>query len=244
MTPRQLAQRARAALRNSSDPRVAARQRTFFKPWEKVHTLGVTTPELRRIERDLYQIVRKEWGYAEAVDFCELLMKERHIECKSLGLMLLARHSRQFDEDLLRAVKRWLEGGLCDNWAISDQLSTQVIASLIGKFELLASAVESWHDSPNLWVRRSSVVPFVKHAGKGRDLDRAYRIVTALLPDSHDLIHKATGWVLRECGKADAARLEKYLLEHGPSIPRTTLRYAIDRFPEAKRQRVLQKTKR
>jgi 3-methyladenine DNA glycosylase AlkD len=87
-------------------------------------------------------------------------------------------------------------------------------------------------------------VPFVKHAGKGRDLDRAYRIVTALLPDSQDLIHKATGWTLRECGKADAARLEKYLLEHGPSIPRTTLRYAIERFPEAKRQRILQKTKR
>lgn len=244
MTPRQLAQWARAALRESADPRAAARQRTFFKPWEKVHILGVTTPELRRIERGLYQLVRKEWSYAEAVAFCDLLMKSRHVECKSLGLELLARYRLDFDENLLPAVKRWLDGGLCDNWAICDQLSTQIIANLIGKFEPLASTVESWHGSSNLWVRRSSLVPFVKHAGKGRHLDRAYRIVTALLPDSHDLIHKAAGWLLRECGKADAARLERYLMEHGPSIPRTTVRYAIERFPEAKRRKILQKTKR
>jgi 3-methyladenine DNA glycosylase AlkD len=243
MTPRQLAQRARAVLRESADPRAAARQRAFFKPLEKVQILGIATPELRRLERGLYQSVRKEWGYAEAVAFCDLLIKDRYIECKSLGLELLARYRRHFDQDLLHSVKRWLEGDLCDNWAITDQLSTQIIASLIGKFEPLASTVESWHGSSNLWVRRSSVVPFVKHAGKGRHLDRAYRIVTALLPDSHDLIHKATGWLLRECGKADATRLEKYLLEHGPSIPRTTLRYAIERFPEAKRRKILLETR-
>src|ERR1700683_2225970 len=199
MAPRQLAQRARAALRDSADPRAAARQRTFFKPWEKVHILGITTPELRRVERALYQSVRKDWGYAEAVAFCDLLIKDRYIECKSVGLELLARYRRHFDEDLLCSVKRWLEGDLCDNWALTDQLATQIIASLIGTFEPLASTVESWRSSSNLWVRRSSIVAFVKHAGKRRHLDRAYRIVTALLPDSHDLIHKAAGWLLREC---------------------------------------------
>jgi 3-methyladenine DNA glycosylase AlkD len=68
-------------------------------------------------------------------------------------------------------------------------------------------------------------------------------MVTALAADSHDLIHKASGWVLREAGKADAARLERYLLEHGPAIPRTTVRYAIERFPESRRRRILELTR-
>jgi len=86
-------------------------------------------------------------------------------------------------------------------------------------------------------------VSFVKPAGKGRCLEHAYRIATVLMPDSHDLIHKACGWLLREAGKADAKRLEKYLLKHGPTIPRTTLRYAIEKFPERKRRRILEDTR-
>jgi 3-methyladenine DNA glycosylase AlkD len=195
------------------------------------------------MERDLYQLVRKEWRYADAVEFCDLLMHDRYIESKSLGLMSLARYRRHYPEALLRAVKRWLATNLCDNWAVTDQLSTQIISSLLHKFEALAATVESWNRSSNLWLRRASVVSFVKPAGKGRYLDHAYRTVTGLLPDSHDLIHKASGWLLREAGKADISRLEKYLLEHGPAIPRTTVRYAIERFPEAKRKMILQKTR-
>jgi 3-methyladenine DNA glycosylase AlkD len=243
MTPRQLAQRAHTEFRKAADPRVAAGQRTYFKKWEKVLFHGIMTPGLRTIERGLYQLVRKGWSYADAVEFCELLIRDRYMESKSLGLTLLARYRRRFEEDLLRRAQRWLERDLCDNWAVTDQLSTQIVGSLIEKFPPLATAVESWNRSPNLWVRRASAVSFVKLAGKGRHLDRVYRIVTAMRPDTHDLIHKATGWLLREAGKADAGRLERYLLRYGAAIPRTTIRYAIERFPEAQRRRILQITR-
>ncbi len=244
MTPRQLAQRARAEFRKGANPQIAAGQRAYFKKWEKVHFHGLQTPELRRIERGLYQPVRKEWTYADAVAFCEELMPNRYLESKELALTFLARYRRDFQEHLLGVAKSWLERGLCDNWSTTDQLSTQILSSLIDKFDRLAATVESWNRSRSLWVRRASAVSFVKPAGKGRHLDRAYHIATALQPDSHDLIHKACGWLLRECGKADAGRLEKYLLLHGPAIPRTTLRYAIERFREAKRHRILDDTRR
>jgi 3-methyladenine DNA glycosylase AlkD len=243
MTPRQLASRARAALRKGADARVKERQQSYFKPWEKVSLYGVATPEVSGIERGLYQLVRREWRFADAVAFCDLLMRDRYIESKSLGLMLLARYHRQYPEALLRNVKGWLAGNFCDNWAVTDQLSTQIVGILIDKFPKLADTVESWDRSPNLWLRRASAVSFVKPAGKGRYLEHAYRIATVLLPDSHDLIHKACGWLLREAGKSDAARLERYLLEHGSAIPRTTVRYAIERFPESQRQLILQKTR-
>jgi 3-methyladenine DNA glycosylase AlkD len=243
MTPRQLAQRARAEFRKAADPRIAAGQRAYFKKWEKIHFHGLKTPDLRRIERELHQLIRREWTYADAVALCEQLIPERYLESKGFALTMLARYRRDFEKNLLRRAKSWLERGLCDNWAVTDQLSTQILSSLIDRFDRIAATIESWNCSGNLWVRRASAVSFVKPAGRGPHLDRAYRIATALQSDSHDLIQKACGWLLRECGKADTGRLEKYLLKHGPAIPRTTVRYAIERFPAAERKRLLTDTR-
>lgn len=69
-------------------------------------------------------------------------------------------------------------------------------------------------------------------------MDDAYAIAESLYKYPEDLIHKATGWMLREAGKPDPARFEGFLLKHGPKIPRTALRYAIERFPPEKRKDV------
>jgi 3-methyladenine DNA glycosylase AlkD len=243
VSPRQLARDARGALRAAGNPRIARSQQRFFKPWEKISLYGLKTPEVKRIERELYASVRKSWGFAEAVVFCDLLMHDRHLESKAVGLLLLERYHREFEENLLGTVRGWLEHGLCDNWAVTDDLSTGVLWRLLERFDKLAGEFEKWRQSRNLWVRRAGVVVFVKCAGKGHHLDRIYRIVTALLPDSHDLMHKACGWLLREAGKADARRLERYLLKRGPAIPRTTVRYAIERFPVERRRYILEHTR-
>jgi 3-methyladenine DNA glycosylase AlkD len=68
-------------------------------------------------------------------------------------------------------------------------------------------------------------------------------VATRLFGDSEDLMHKAVGWMLREAGKKDMARLERFLTNEGPSIPRTTVRYAIERFPKEKRKALLEATR-
>ena len=94
------------------------------------------------------------------------------------------------------------------------------------------------------WVRRDGAVSFVKPAGRGRHLDRAHHIATAHQPDPHDLIQNACGWLLRECRKGDPGRLEEYLMELGPAMPRTTVRYAIQRFPQAQPKRIQENTRK
>ena len=87
----------------------------------------------------------------------------------------------------------------------------------------------------NIWERRIAIVAtqwFIRQ----NQFDDTLRIAEKLLDDEHDLIHKATGWMLREVGRRDEARLEQFLTRHYASIPRTTLRYAIERFPESKRK--------
>jgi 3-methyladenine DNA glycosylase AlkD len=71
----------------------------------------------------------------------------------------------------------------------------------------------------------------------------AYRIATRLLDDDEDLMHKAVGWLLREAGKSDMERLAEYLLTKGPRMSRTTVRYAIERFPKDERKRLLEATR-
>ena len=90
-----------------------------------------------------------------------------------------------------------------------------------------------------MWVRRAAAVSLIPSVRKGAALDVAYKVARALHADREDLIQKAVGWLLREAGKTDPARLERYLRQHGPSIPRTTVRYAIERMPDAKRKRLL-----
>jgi 3-methyladenine DNA glycosylase AlkD len=90
-----------------------------------------------------------------------------------------------------------------------------------------------------MWVRRASIVallPLVRRGGGG---DLVYENARRLHADREDLIQKAVGWALREAGKTDAARLERYLRANVRVIPRTTFRYAIERFPSTVRQRLL-----
>lgn len=118
-----------------------------------------------------------------------------------------------------------------------------VIAPLLKEYSQLAPNLLKWSRSKNLWVRRASAAALVSLARKGEHLDLAYQVAEHLFPDKEDLIHKATGWLLREAGKTDSVRLEKFLLQHGQQIPRTALRYAIERFPEQKRKAILEKTR-
>jgi 3-methyladenine DNA glycosylase AlkD len=94
-----------------------------------------------------------------------------------------------------------------------------------------------------MWVRRASAVGLIPVVRSGAALDLGYSIARTLHRDKEDLIQKAVGWMLREAGKADPRRLERYLRANGPRIPRTTLRYAIERFPAARRKTLLRATK-
>ena len=117
------------------------------------------------------------------------------------------------------------------------------MGAFLESYPAFVGRIKAWTRHPNRWVKRASLVSFIKLARKAQYLTAIYEISASAFPVEDDLIHKANGWLLREAGKADPARLEKFLLAHGPAIPRTTLRYAIERFPEAKRKALLLKTK-
>lgn len=243
-TPAALLARARRDLAARADPVRAESTRSYFKKSEPIVLYGLGVPAMRALARGYVKEVRGEWGVGEATRFASLAVAEREMETKFIGMFVLARFHRDFPRSLAATVRRWLAAGQCNNWALVDALSSEVVAPLLSRHPGLLPTVTGWSASKNLWLRRASVVPLASLARRGRHLDEAYAVATVLLGDDEDLIHKATGWILREAGKTDAPRLVAWLRRHGKRMSRTTLRYAIERLPEAQRRRLLAETRR
>ncbi len=244
MNPRRYVTKALAALQEAADPRVAAQARTYFKPHEKVAVLGVGTPAIRRLETQLFNQVREAWHVEDAISCCELLLKKQFLECKAVGILTLSRYRKTFPSSLAGRAESWLIEDRCANWASCDSMSGLIVAPLLLKYPELLENLNRWARSNSLWLRRAAAVSQIPLVRKGMHLDRAFEVASALLADREDLMHKAVGWLLRETGKVDRRRLESFLLARGPEIPRTALRYAIERLPRARRSFLLNHTKR
>jgi len=123
-----------------------------------------------------------------------------------------------------------------NNWDLVDLTSHKIVGEFLKnkKRDVLYRLAES----TNLWEKRISIISCFAYL-KDQDFNDALRISEILLNDSHDLIHKAVGWVLREIGKKDKKVEEQFLKKHYKNMPRTTLRYAIERFGEEKRLKYL-----
>lgn len=242
-TPEQVAKQIIKTLKAAGTPERAEQSRFYFKPDEDVRFYGLAAQEVRQIEREFYASVKGVWNYEDALEFCDLLIREKHLEAKQVGMELLARFKRNFTPALLKVIKRWLLENHSANWATTDGLCSVVVSPLVIKHPELIENFKRWTRDENLWVRRVSAVALTGLARRGQHLDDAYEIAEALFAYPEDLIHKATGWLLRDAGRTDEKRLEKFLLEHGPRIPRTALRYAIEKFPPEKRKQLLAKTK-
>lgn len=93
-------------------------------------------------------------------------------------------------------------------------------------------------NSENIWFRRIAIVA-TQHFIRKNDLAWTFKLAELLLNDTHDLIHKATGWMLREAGKKDTQQLITFLYAHAQKMPRTMLRYTIEKFPEDQRKKIL-----
>ena len=243
MKPHTAVREAIAVLEREADRSVAHQALRFFKPGDRVSVIGVKTPRVRRLVGDLYRRVKSEWSYFEALGFCDQMIARRQLEAKMFGCFLLGRFSREFEPSLLGKVKAWLRKELCDNWAAVDMLCASVTSPLLELHPALLSRFLGMVRSRDIWARRTAIVTLVPFARRGRYLDEIYAVSPKLFGDSEDLIHKSLGWLLREAGKTDMERLRCFLLKHGPAIPRTTLRYAIERFPQPERKRLLTATR-
>jgi 3-methyladenine DNA glycosylase AlkD len=191
--------------------------------------LGINVPTLRALSKEHDKISLPEMV---------MLLKSAIHEERLLALLLLVRAFSKGDEavrkkiyDLYLKHTRYI-----NNWDLVDLTAPNIVGTYL--LDKSRKPLYELGKSDDLWKRRISILAtfaFIKQ----NDFYDSLKIASVLLADDHDLIHKAVGWMLREIGKRDQYIEEQFLKSRYKKIPRTMLRYAIERFPEAKRKKYL-----
>lgn len=236
----QTAAAAQRLLRQHASPAAAERAARFFKtgPGQTdagVRFLGVGAAPLRQLAKSLRRLPLPE---------AEKLLQSPWHEDRALSLLILVEQFPRADaagqEDL---VELYLKNAhRVNNWALVDCSAPGLLGAwLLGQRD--RSLLDRLAGSKLLWERRIAMVATQHLIRRGMTAD-AFRLARLLLDDAEDLIHKASGWMLREAGQKEPKALASFLDRHAAVMPRTMLRYAIEKLPEPKRRAYLQAKRR
>lgn len=190
--------------------------------------IGVTVPDIRK--------VAKQYHDADFETISAQLASPYH-EDRVLGLLILVEQSRKADEKMHKKIVDFYlnkRKGV-NNWDLVDLSAPRILGRYLYEYKKPTNILYTFAHSKNLWEKRIAVLATFWFISKN-DFKDALTIAEILLNDEHDLIQKAVGWMLREVGKRDLLAEEVFLKTHLHGMPRTMLRYAIEKFPEAKRQ--------
>jgi len=224
----------RAALRRRANAaRVPVLQR-FFKTGPGEYAagdvfIGVTVPDLRAVCR--------EYRDAGLPEMLELLASPVHEERLLALMMMVEAFKRGTDREKRDIYRLYLASTTSvNNWDLVDTSAPQIVGAWL--FTRSRAPLRRLARSGSVWERRIAIVATHFFIRQG-EVDDTFQIADLLLADDHDLIHKAAGWMLREAGKRAPAAERRFLKPRCRRMPRTMLRYAIERFPEAERRRYL-----
>jgi 3-methyladenine DNA glycosylase AlkD len=236
---RQVASSVIRRVRELADPRRAVGLQRFFKTGKGQYGegdkfLGLHVPQIRLLSREFADLPLAE---------IEKLLESDWHEARLLALVLLANAYRRADSRIKDQIYRLYlrRTDRINNWDLVDLSAPNVVGAHLSKRS--RAPLHKLARSPSLWERRIAIIA-THHFIQKREFDDTLRIAEILLRDEEDLMHKAVGWMLREVGKRDERTLLAFLDVHAGVMPRTALRYSIERLSPAQRKRYMKVPRR
>ena len=225
----------RAELKHLTNPRKAKILKRFFKTGKGEYAegdmfLGITVPQSRKIAQTYRDI---PWKALHA------LIKSPYHEERLVALLILVERFQKLNEVEKEKIYRFYlsHTKYINNWDLVDLSAEKIVGAYLEKKS--RAPLVRLAKSKSLWERRIAIIATFYFIKKD-NANETFRIAKILLKDRHNLIQKAVGWMLREIGKrVSREKEEEFLMQHLNSLSRTTLRYAIEHFPEPKRKRYL-----
>ncbi len=213
----------------------------FFKAYEreKLKFYGVRSQDVKNTTKKYFNEI-KELSKKEIFDICEDLLQLRNSEEKTIAFDFALRLKNKYEKSDFKIFENWIEKYV-SNWGSCDDLCTHALGEFIYRFPEFLSQTRKWARSRNKWFRRASAVVLIFSLRRGKYLQEAFDRAKILLKDDEDLAQKGYGWMLKEASKTHQKEIFDFVMKNKKLMPRTALRYAIEKMPEKMKKEAMKK---
>jgi len=227
----------REELRKNSDEKTRASQQNFFK--EKVKFYGVKNPVVQKICQEFsgqIKAMRKQ----DVFGVCEILWQSGYMEESLVACTWSYYFHRKYEPADFLVFERWINEYV-SNWASCDTLCNHTVGEFIMMYPEFIARLKDFARSGNRWTRRAAAVTLIIPARRGLFLEDILEIAGILLLDKDDLVQKGYGWMLKAASEAHCIEVFDFVLKNKSIMPRTALRYAIEKMPEEMKTKAMAK---
>lgn len=225
------------ALKQNSDPHTAATGKNFFK--EKVKIYGVKTAIVTKIskgfDKDILAMDKKN-----VFALSEMLWQSGYLEESFIACHFAYLIRKNYEPADFRVFEKWVNNYI-SNWASCDTLCNHTIGAFVEMYPQYIESLKKFAVSENRWTKRAAAVSLIIPARKGKFLQDILEIAGILQSDNDDLVQKGYGWMLKAASEAHQQEVFDYVMENKPKMPRTALRYAIEKMPKELKAKAMEK---
>lgn len=224
-------------VRNSNEKDRLAGQR-FFK--EEVKLLGMKAAVVTTIAKDYYRNIPDK-SKSNIFNLCDELFATGIMEESFVACNWSYNVHKEYELTDFATFEKWVTNYI-NNWATCDTLCNHTVGTLVEMYPELVSGLKKWSLSENVWVRRASSVSLIVPARKGKFLEDIFQIAGTLLSDREDMVQKGYGWMLKATSQAHQKEVFDFVMKRKREMPRTALRYAIEKMPEEMKREAMKRS--
>ena len=235
----QIIDNIRTELIANSDEQLRKSSQHFFK--EEIRCYGIKSATVVNIGKEHFKAL-KDLPKEDIFNLCDELWRSGIIEESFVACNWSYYVCKKYTPDDLIIFEKWI-GSYVNNWASCDTLCNHTVGELVEKYPELISELKRWATSTNRWMKRAAAVSLIIPARHGMFLIDILEIADILLMDSDDMVQKGYGWMLKAASQAHEKEIFEYVMSKKAVMPRTALRYAIEKMPAAFKAKAMEKNK-
>ena len=196
-------------------------------------------PEVEKIARAFFKTVQHE-GKKAVFACCEELFRSGYLEESFIACHWAYALRREYETEDFPVFETWVRSYV-SNWASCDTFCNHTVGAFVEMYPAYIENLKGWTKSENRWVRRGAAVSLIVPARRGKFLTDVFAIVDLLLSDPDDLVQKGYGWMLKAASQAHQKEVFDFVVARKSRMPRTALRYAIEKMPPELRKQAMEK---
>ncbi len=227
--------RIREELQQEADEKTRQSGLRFFK--EPVRLYGIKSAAVETLGKRYLKELHGR-SKVEILQLCEELWQSGYMEESFIACMWAYSRRKEFTPEDFPLFERWVDAYV-SNWAACDTLCNHTIGTFIQSYPAHLADLKRWARSPNRWMRRAAAVSLIIPARQGDFLPEIFELADILLMDEDDMVRKGYGWMLKAASQAHQQEVFEFVMARKAVMPRTSLRYAIEKMPKALKEQAM-----